>query len=127
MVDNIQAFEDYLKISVYEREGILNSEEYFRNKWSDKVTVVTSGMEWLDMISLGTNKGNAMKVLQNTFNILPEHTMAFGDNYNDVEMLEGAGYSYAMNSGKQDIINLCKFSADRVEDILLKVINGEIL
>jgi hydroxymethylpyrimidine pyrophosphatase-like HAD family hydrolase len=52
--------------------------------------------------------------------------MAFGDNYNDVEMLEGAGYSYAMNSGKQDIINLCKFSADRVEDILAKAISGEI-
>jgi Cof subfamily protein (haloacid dehalogenase superfamily) len=124
--DILTVTEDYLKISVYEREGIQNSEEYFRNKWSDKVTVVTSGMEWLDMISLGTNKGNAMKVLQNTFDILPEHTMAFGDNYNDVEMLEGAGYSYAMNSGKQDIINLCKFSADRVEDILAKAISGEI-
>lgn len=124
--DILNVTEDYLKISVYEQEGIDNSEEYFRDRWSDKVTVVTSGMEWLDMISLGTNKGNAMKVLQNKFNIRPEHTMAFGDNYNDVEMLEAAGYSYAMNSGKQDIINLCKYSTDRVEEILEKVINGEI-
>lgn len=125
--DILNVTEDYLKISVYEREGINNSEEYFRNKWSDKVTVVTSGTAWLDMISLGTNKGNAMKVLQEKFNIKPEQTMAFGDNYNDIEMLEGVGYSYAMNSGKQDIINLCKFSADRVEDILTKVITGEII
>lgn len=125
--DILNITEDYLKISVYEREGINNSEEYFRNKWSDKVTVVTSGTAWLDMISLGTNKGNAMKVLQEKFNIKPEQTMAFGDNYNDIEMLEGVGYSYAMNSGKQDIINLCKFSADRVEDILTKVITGEII
>lgn len=124
--DILTVTEDYLKISVYEREGIQNSEDYFRNKWGDKVTVVTSGMEWLDMISLGTNKGNAMRVLQDKFHILPEHTMAFGDNYNDVEMLENVGYSYAMNSGKQDIINLCKYSADRVEDILAKVISGEI-
>ncbi|RDY33188.1 HAD family hydrolase [Lachnotalea glycerini] len=124
--DILEVTEDYLKISVYEREGINNSEEYFRDKWKDKVTVVTSGTEWLDMISLGTNKGNAMKVLQETFHILPEETMAFGDNYNDVEMLKNAGYSYAMNSGKKDIINLSRFSTNRVEDILAKVLNGEI-
>lgn len=124
--DILSVTEDYLKISVYEREGINNSEEYFRNKWSDKVTVVTSGMEWLDMIAMNTNKGNAMKVLQEKFHILPEETMAFGDNYNDVEMLENVGYSYAMNSGKKHILDLCKFSTDRVEDILAKVISGEI-
>lgn len=125
--DILNVTEDYLKISVYEREGINNSEEYFRNKWSDKVTVVTSGTAWLDMISLGTNKGNAMKVLQEKFHIQPEETMAFGDNYNDVELLSNAGYSYAMNSGKTDIIKLCKFSADRVEEILEKVVSGIIL
>jgi Cof subfamily protein (haloacid dehalogenase superfamily) len=124
--DILNVTEDYLKISVYEREGINNSEEYFRNKWSDKVTVVTSGTAWLDMIAYGTNKGNAMKVLQKAFQIEPDQTMAFGDNYNDLEMLEGAGYSYAMNSGKRQIINVSKFSADRVEDILAKVITGEI-
>jgi len=125
--DILSVTEDYLKISVYERAGINNSEEYFRDKWSDKVTVVTSGMEWLDMISLDTNKGNAMKVLQKHFNILPDETMAFGDNYNDVEMLGNAGYSYAMNSGKSAILDLCKYSTDTVEEILEKVIKGEIV
>ncbi|MFA9377383.1 MAG: Cof-type HAD-IIB family hydrolase [Lachnotalea sp.] len=124
--DILNVTENYLKISVYEREGIHNSEEYFRDKWGDRVTVVTSGTEWLDMISLHTNKGNALKILQQKFNITPDQTMAFGDNYNDVEMLADASYNYAINSGKQDIINLCKFATDRVEPILEKVINGKI-
>ncbi|WP_099468024.1 HAD family hydrolase [Konateibacter massiliensis] len=124
--DILNVTEDYLKISVYEREGIDNSEEYFREKWGDKVTVVTSGTAWLDMISLDTNKGNAMKVLQKHFGILPEETMAFGDNYNDVEMLSNAGYSYAMKGGKKDIIDLCKFSSDRVEPVLADIISGKI-
>lgn len=125
--DILSVTEDYLKISVYERKGIDYSKGYFENKWGDKVTVVTSGTEWLDMISLGTNKGNAMKILQNQFQILPEEIMAFGDNYNDVEMLQNAGYSYAMKSGKNDIIKLSKYSVNRVEEILEKVINREIV
>ncbi|MBA4689017.1 MAG: HAD family hydrolase [Candidatus Galacturonibacter soehngenii] len=125
--DILNVTEDYLKISVYERNGINHSEEYFKTKWGDKVTVVTSGTAWLDMISLGTNKGSAMKVLQDKFDISPKETMAFGDNYNDVELLSNVSYSYAMNSGKKDIIKLCKYSVDTVEEILEKVINGEIL
>lgn len=125
--DILNVTEDYLKISVYERDGINISADYFKSKWSDKVTVVTSGTAWLDMISLGTNKGSAMKILQEKLSITPEEIMAFGDNYNDVELLSSVQYSYAINSGKKDIIKLCKYSTDTVEEILSKVISGEII
>lgn len=120
--DILSVSEDYLKISVYERGGIDNSEDYFKNKWGKYVTVVTSGMQWLDMINLNTNKGNAMKVLQEKLDILPNETAAFGDNYNDVEMLMAAGYSFAMESAKCDIINISKYTSKKVEPVLEKII-----
>lgn len=127
IVENIlEVTEDYLKISVYEKQGIDNSSDYFKKKWGDKVTVVTSGYAWLDMIGKNVNKGNALEVLQKKCSISAEHTMAFGDNYNDVEMLTNAYYSYAMSNGVKDIIKLCKFSSERVEPILHQVIQGQI-
>lgn len=121
--DILNVSEDYLKISVYEREGINNSEQYFKDKWGDNVTVVTSGTEWLDMIALGTNKGSAIKILMDTLNISSAEAMAFGDNYNDIEMLETVGTGYVMTNAKKDIIDMFDNSTDSVEKILSKIVS----
>lgn len=123
--DILSVKEDYLKISVYEKEGIHKSEDYFQNKWNSKVTVVTSGNEWLDMITLDTNKGNAIKVLQDKLNISFEESAALGDNYNDIEMLDAVNYSFAMTTAKPDIIKASKYTSDTVESVLEKIIAGD--
>lgn len=124
--DILSVTEDYLKISVYEKEGIDRSSHYFKEKWGSKVTVVTSGYAWLDMIGRGVNKGKALRILQEKYKILPNETMAFGDNYNDVEMLKNTTYSFAMNGGVKDILKISNYSTDCVEPILKKVICGEV-
>lgn len=48
-----------------------------------------SGDMWVDCMAKGVNKGEAVKVLQESLEILPEETMAFGDQLNDIEMLNG--------------------------------------
>lgn len=121
--DILNVSEDYLKISVYEREGINNSEQYFKDKWGDKVTVVTSGTEWLDMIALGTNKGSAIKILMDKLNLSSAEAMAFGDNYNDIEMLKTVGTGYVITNAKKDIIDMFDNSTDSVEKILSKIVS----
>lgn len=120
--DILEVTEDYLKISVCEEKGIEYSEEYFRQKWGDKVTVVTSGNKWLDMIGPDVNKGNAMKILLERLGIKREEVMAFGDNYNDVEMLELAGYSYAMENGEEKVKQISKYVTSSVENTLKQLI-----
>ena len=41
--------------------------------------------------------------LQNKLNILPEETMAFGDNENDVEMFAVSKYSIAVSNARKEV------------------------
>lgn len=122
--DIMQVKEDFLKISVYEKDSIDNCSEYFKNKWSDKVTVVTSGYKWLDMIHKDVNKGNAMTFLMNRLNVLKNESMAFGDNYNDLEMLDTVKYSYAMTTAQPGVSDNCYGVTDTVEECIEKTFFG---
>lgn len=116
--DIIDVEEPFLKISVYEKQGIGHSKEYFQKRWGNEVTVVTSGYAWLDMIAAGVNKGTAMKLLLEHLGLHADEAAAFGDNYNDIEMLDAVYYSYAMNSAQPGVAEHCYGTTDRVETIL---------
>jgi Cof subfamily protein (haloacid dehalogenase superfamily) len=120
--DILKTDEPYFKISVYEKDGLDNTSEYWKNRFGDRVTVVTSGNEWLDMMPFGVNKASAMKVLMHHFKIRPEECMAFGDNYNDVEMLRLVGESYAMETGQEYVKKICHNKTDTVSHALEKLL-----
>jgi len=122
VVDDItKVEEDFLKISVYEKDSIDNCSAYFKEKWSNDVTVVTSGYKWLDMINKEVNKGVAIDILMKHLGILDYECMAFGDNYNDVEMLDMVKYSYAMETAESGISDNCYGVTDTVENCLSSV------
>ena len=126
VVDDImQVEEPYLKISVYEKNGINNSEEYWNDRFGGKVTVVTSGNLWLDTVPKGVNKGTAIQDLYRELQVTPQETMAFGDHFNDVEMLQNAAYSFAMDNAQPGILDLCNFHTDLVEKTLEEVLDGK--
>ena len=111
--DDIQ--EDILKVSVCDISGIKNSEEYFTKKWSGKVLTAVSGKLYLDFTANGVNKGTAIKKIQEKLGISPDECMAFGDNYNDIEMLDNVGHSYAMDRAVDDIKKHAKHITESVE------------
>lgn len=122
VVDDItKVKEEFLKISVYEKDSIDNCSQYFKQKWSDKVTVVTSGYKWLDMVNKEVNKGVAMDILKKHCHLDKSECMAFGDNYNDYEMLASVKYSYAMESAMPGVADNCYGTTDTVENCLSKV------
>ena len=57
----------------------------------------------------GINKANAIKFLCSYLNIPLNDSIAFGDNYNDLEMLETVGQGFLMNNApkklKKRIVN----------------------
>lgn len=118
--------ESYMKISVYEKSGVIEQTDYWRNLFGDRVQVVTSGNEWLDMTPFGVHKGLAIRKIQEYLGIAPEECLAFGDNYNDAEMLREVGYPYAMDNAKPEILEMCPYHTARVEDTLEKILRGEI-
>lgn len=53
----------------------------------------------LEFTPLGVNKGVALKALAESLGLVPDEVMAFGDAGNDIEMLQWAGWSFAMANG----------------------------
>ena len=56
--------------------------------------------------------------------VKPEECMVFGDEYNDVEMLELSPNSYAMSDAAPGIAEHAAHVTDSVEDVLEKVLAG---
>lgn len=94
--------ETCVKLSIYEQGKVsaLQEQEWIAD-YGEKLTVVRSSEKWLDFMPLGTNKGKALSLVMEKNNIHAAHCMAFGDQDNDVELLQTAGISYAMAHGSE--------------------------
>lgn len=57
----------------------------------------------------GINKGEALKMLCSNINISPEEVISFGDNDNDIPMLEAAGVSFAVENATNGAKKAAKF------------------
>lgn len=106
--------EDFLKVSVYDKEDGEASIEYFSERYGNEVTVVTSGNGWVDMVQKNINKAKAIEELLFRFNIKPEEVMAFGDQQNDIEMLQLAGASYAVADARKEVKEAARYVTDDV-------------
>ncbi len=118
-----------LKIAIGKMEAGPNMvKEYLRylqGKFQKEIRVVTSGNVWIDFIAPGTNKGTALLSLLDRLQIKPEECMAFGDQYNDVEMLQAAGVSYAMANAVSGISEYADYVTDSVEDVLEELLHSQ--
>lgn len=124
IVDDILTVnDDYLKISACNFNGIKDHIPYFKEKYGSRLTIAAASDIWLDMVSLGTNKGSALKKLLEVLSIIPEECMAFGDHYNDVEMLEYIPQSYAMANAQPGIADKSRYVTSSVLDILQEVLH----
>lgn len=95
---------DIIKIAVYKKGSIREKgEKILIPKWKDQCKVCMAGEEWVDFMDSTVDKGNALKTIQDFFHILPEETMAFGDNANDIGMLLASGKSYAVETARNDV------------------------
>ena len=92
--------------------------KYLQDIFGEEIKVVTSGNLWIDFIAPGSNKGTALQKLMELFDVTPEECMAFGDQYNDVEMLQLAGTSYAMSNAAPGIAYYSTYVTDSVEEVL---------
>lgn len=91
-------------------------------KFAGRALVTAAGEHWIDFTALGSEKGNALKELQERLHVTPEETMAFGDNNNDISMLKCAGESYAVADAREEVKAVCKHVLPAEKDGVLKVL-----
>ena len=68
-----------------------------------RVRAVSSGYGCIDILQDGIHKAWGLEELLKRWNLKPEQIMAFGDSENDIEMLELAGISYAMENAEETV------------------------
>ncbi|XME03838.1 Cof-type HAD-IIB family hydrolase [Lachnospiraceae bacterium C1.1] len=92
------------KVSIFNRPSIRDlGENILIPEWKDRVRAVMAGEDWVDFMDKSVDKGNALKTIQDFFHISKEETMVFGDNGNDIGMLNVAAESYAVETAPDEV------------------------
>lgn len=106
------------KYTIYFPEGdseSANKNTFFPEFGAD-YSVVISGPEWIDVMNKGIHKGTAMSILGDKLKIKPSEMMAFGDMYNDIEMLKYVDHSYLVANAAADMDQYANYRTDSNDD-----------
>ena len=103
-VDDLTAVEDtVLKVAVHDFGSAQDGAGPALERFGDVARVLVSGEHWVDVMSPTADKGHALRAVQEALGIGPEQTVAFGDYFNDVGMLDAAHWSFAMDNAHPEV------------------------
>ena len=96
-----------IKILIHnEGNKIKALEAYFSN--FENLVVVSSYTGLLDIMAKDISKGNALKILSKKLDVDLSKVIAFGDNYNDLEMFKCVGMPIAVSNAVEDVKSIAK-------------------
>lgn len=102
LLENIKDVDIFKILLVCDSHEIVETaEKYFSN--FDNLTAVSSVKGLLDIMASNTSKGNGLKFLSERLNIDLSKVIAFGDNYNDIEMFQSVGMPIAMGNAVDEV------------------------
>lgn len=87
---------------------LLNRKTYVQQH---QVNLVSSGFGFIDLILPERHKAYGLKFLQQQWEIPDRQVLAMGDNYNDLQMIEQAGYGFAMSNAVPALKKVAKYLA----------------
>ena len=89
------------KFTVYFPEGDAQKgyDALYGPVWGGRFSVAVAGADWVDIMNPGVHKGAALLRLGERLGVPPEGMMAFGDTFNDAEMLKAAKYGFLVENG----------------------------
>lgn len=120
---------DFEKIVFYgEVEELTILRNYIEEKYFDKVNVFLSGNRIMDVVNKEANKGNALKIIAFDMGIGLDEVIAFGDNENDLAMLEEVAYPVVVENARDIVKEKIKDHTlsnekDGVGKYLIKIFN----
>lgn len=100
--DILQIPEKIIKVSACCPEGSLAEYEYFNDRWGHDFHITVSGEIWLDFNV--SDKGTTLSELATRLGLDRTKVAAFGDQYNDLTMLQYAGHPRLMAHAQEDLL-----------------------
>ncbi len=112
--------EKCIKVSGFYPERIADLAPPLQEKWGKTLHVDIAGSSWLDFTR--ANKGTGLKSLSRILQIPLADTAAFGDQQNDVSMLEAVGHPYLMDTAPRELRQKgfapCRDVSDTLDQLL---------
>ncbi|MBR1739003.1 MAG: HAD family hydrolase [Ruminococcus sp.] len=117
-LDDLTAFDDEIyKIAVFDEKGIEEKTlPKLMSRYGRDFNVALSGKFWVDIMAKEASKGQALRKLQNRLGVSYEETMSFGDYLNDIDLLENAYYSFAVENSHPLVRKAANFSTGSNND-----------
>lgn len=103
--------DDVLKVAVFDFGSAEQTTAPALAHFRGTQQVVVSGEHWVDVMNLTANKGEGIRALQRALGVTPAQTMVFGDFLNDLEMMDAAKYSFAMENAHPMLRERARFVA----------------
>lgn len=112
VVDDLLAVDDQiLKVAVYDFVSAEENTAPLLHDLTATHQIVVSGHHWVDVMNQGVDKGVGLKALQRALGVDRAQTAAFGDYLNDLELLDAAQWSFAMDNAHADVIARAAYRA----------------
>ena len=118
-VDEID--EPIIKVTAYRRNDATALVPHFCPTWGKVFSAAVAGDSWLDFTL--ADKGTGLDLICRDMDISPKDVMSFGDNYNDVPLLDKAGYPYIMENAVDELKARYPLHCSHVKDTLENFLN----
>lgn len=117
VVDDVKTITDpIIKVSAFVKRDMDRAFAFLHGKYGGGLKVTMSGRKWIDCMAPGVCKGRALASIQESLGVSAAETMAFGDQMNDLEMMERAYYSFAVGNARPEVKAAARFQADTNAD-----------
>ena len=119
-VERFEEIDEILKVSVYAPDGVALPSERLGPRYGGMFRMAEAGPAWLDFTV--ADKGKGLRGLCAALGVDLAETLAFGDNWNDVPMLDLVGMPYLMSTAAPQLRARYPRQCSDVMDVI-----GEIL
>lgn len=130
-VDDLQSFLDRdpdKVIYIGEEEKLVTLWRELENKFKQQVHITRSTLHFLEFTNPQATKGYGINVLSRSLGIKKEEIMAFGDNFNDLPLLQSAGMAVAMGNATDELKQVADYiTLPNNEDGVAKAIEKFVL
>jgi Cof subfamily protein (haloacid dehalogenase superfamily) len=123
-LDEVTEEADKFTIYCPNKDSKEHYEKIFKPQYGDSFSVTVGDTIWIDITNYGIDKGKAIQTLGKELGVEYEQMMAFGDTYNDIEMLRAVKYGYIVRNADDNMKQYAHFITDSNDNFgVIKVID----
>lgn len=110
-----------IKVSLYQKTGLTQPViDHITENWGGRFKVAVSGKSWLDVTV--ADKGTATRRIKEYFGFTPDEMAVFGDNFNDIQMLDEVSHGFVMKTAVPEIHRHGKYVCELVRKSLNEIL-----